>query len=332
MGWRRHVMCEGPRAMHPLTFQFKRAHLRGVAFGKKQVARVPDMTPARFDLLYAIRTKFGRWKPSKEGPNEHIVRQSDIWKFLGLDPSTISKMVKRLKQLGWVNNEERDPRDQRHPIVQLTKLGRKRIEKAMRIVFHQHTHRKMFEAWFKRTHPTGTRDVIESYWESLRGLGLHLEDPGMPLYELYQKKGKPVTLAEEQDLARRKELVHAFCKKVATAEERRRRRDQRYLEKLWNHQEMEYLRHNDWNAFIRRIEEAHLAYLVEMENRRHLGVETTPELEQAKKAFAQAVGDTISSGKPPTLEDEDLVLVFDADAPLEASSSAASKRIRSSPN
>ena len=81
----------------------------------------------------------------------------------------------------------------------------------MRIVFHQHTHRKMFEAWFKRTHPTGTRDVIESYWESLRGLGLHLEDPGTPLYELYQKKGKPVTLAEEQDLARRKELVHAFC-------------------------------------------------------------------------------------------------------------------------
>ncbi len=161
---------------------------------------------------------------------------------------------------------------------------------------------------------------------------MHLEDPGTPLYELYQKKGKPVTFAEERDLARRKELVHAFCKKVASMEQRRRRRDQQYLERLWNEQELEYLRFNDWNEFVWREQEAYRLYLIEMERRRALGVETTPEFEKARNAFVQSVIDRLSVGKPPKDETEDMVVIYDANAPLDGSASASRERNRSSPS
>ena len=46
--------------MHPITFGLKRAHLQAVAFGRKAVKKVKGMTPARFDLLYALRRQYMR--------------------------------------------------------------------------------------------------------------------------------------------------------------------------------------------------------------------------------------------------------------------------------
>ena len=58
---------------------------------------IEDMTPARFDLLYLVRTKRYVWM---------TVTQESLWKRLGVDPSTVSKMLTRLVELGWVEKEK----------------------------------------------------------------------------------------------------------------------------------------------------------------------------------------------------------------------------------
>lgn len=76
--------------MHDLGFRFKRAHLKAVAFGKKKL-RKWELSPARFDILYVVQQ--GR---------SYGVLQSRIWDTLGLHKSTISKMCKRLEELGFI--------------------------------------------------------------------------------------------------------------------------------------------------------------------------------------------------------------------------------------
>src|SRR5262245_53586355 len=90
--------------MHSITFGFKRAHLKAVAFGKKAVERIKEMTPARFDLLYLIR----RTAPYhlNEGMRPPALEQSEVVRRLGLHRSTVSMMIKRLKRLGWVTNHD----------------------------------------------------------------------------------------------------------------------------------------------------------------------------------------------------------------------------------
>ncbi|HEY8086893.1 MAG TPA: hypothetical protein VIF09_03590, partial [Polyangiaceae bacterium] len=54
--------------MHALTFMAKRAHWRGVVFGRRAVEEhVPEMTPARFDLLFVIRNFGGVRQPEGGG-------------------------------------------------------------------------------------------------------------------------------------------------------------------------------------------------------------------------------------------------------------------------
>src|SRR4051812_46109072 len=99
--------------MHTITFACKRAHLQAVAFGVKAVRRIKDMTPAGFDLLYAIRMTAGyhaRW----DAPE---ISQAELVRTLGLHRSTVSKMIKRLKRLGWVTNGDVDPEDRRTRLV-----------------------------------------------------------------------------------------------------------------------------------------------------------------------------------------------------------------------
>ncbi len=85
---------------------------------------VDQMTPARFDFLYAI---------SLEG-NRSTLRQ--LRKHLGLHPSTISKMAKRLEQLGFVRRYSATD-DRRRVYVQFTRMGRKAFKRARRVVFEQ---------------------------------------------------------------------------------------------------------------------------------------------------------------------------------------------------
>lgn len=157
--------------MHAITFELKRAHLRGVAFGKSVLEKhVKDMTPARFDLMYAIRTAVvtpgGRYWPDGVRCDQAAIRQK-----LGLHPSTVSKMIERLVEMGWLERQGRAAWDRRLSIVALTELGMRKIVKAMRIVFRMRTHLKHFEDLF-RPKASNTRrhilDVIGEFWEEIR--------------------------------------------------------------------------------------------------------------------------------------------------------------------
>src|SRR5262245_57183502 len=98
-----------PRSgMHMVTFTTKRAHLGGVAFGKRVVKKVHGMTPARYDLMYLIRTTNGRCVTHGCA---YFVRQDKLTAQLGLHPSTVSKMIRRLIELGWLEKERRPVED-----------------------------------------------------------------------------------------------------------------------------------------------------------------------------------------------------------------------------
>src|SRR5262245_21710400 len=123
------------RGMHCVTFMLKRAHLQNVTFGRRVLKKVRGMTPARFDLLYLLRRV-----ALSEGPSFHPLAatrlQSGLRKDLGLHRSTVSKMLKRLEEMGWIRRE-RNTIDRRTFSVRLTELGLRRIWRAMRRVFRR---------------------------------------------------------------------------------------------------------------------------------------------------------------------------------------------------
>lgn len=140
----------GRHPMHCIMFALKRAHLMTVAAGQKAVEKVEGMTPARFDLLCLLRqaslilpTGFGRgmW-------------QEAIYTRLALHPSTISKMLKRLEEMGWIRRV-RDPDDGRRRIVYFTELGFRRTWQAMRRIFRGRIFLKEFESLCSAIAPTG---------------------------------------------------------------------------------------------------------------------------------------------------------------------------------
>ncbi len=105
--------------MTPLFFGTKRAYYATLRVTRRLLARF-GLTPARFDLLYALFRV-----------PHHFCYQSDLRKALGVARSTISKMVTSLQGIGLV---ERLPplEDMRQVDVQLTPEGRRRVSRAFR--------------------------------------------------------------------------------------------------------------------------------------------------------------------------------------------------------
>jgi DNA-binding MarR family transcriptional regulator len=147
--------------MHSVTFQIKRAHLRAVAFGKGVIERrVKNMTPARFDLMYAIRT----YRVQGARPIGTTLEQNTLCKRLGLHSSTVSKLIKRLVQLGWLENLGRGG-DRRTNVIALTEKGIRSIVKAMRIVFRMRTHLLHFENLFRKLDCSQhVLEAIDEFW------------------------------------------------------------------------------------------------------------------------------------------------------------------------
>src|SRR5262245_11093539 len=121
------MLCGG--AMHPIGFQLKRAHLSAVGAGRRLLQDVPDMTPARFDILYLIHKT-----PRLMRSFGYKADQVTIVQRLGLSRATISRMLKRLEELGLVTRE-RCHNDARRKLVTLTEAGIQRIRAALHIVF-----------------------------------------------------------------------------------------------------------------------------------------------------------------------------------------------------
>jgi len=116
--------------MDYLQFRVKRLHLKMVAFGReifgpkelpggKVDPGVPHMTAARFDLLTLVY---------RESPSQSALR-----KKLDLCRATVSKMLQRLEDLGFVTRK-RDCVDRRQVNVKLTKTGRQRLFEAFELV------------------------------------------------------------------------------------------------------------------------------------------------------------------------------------------------------
>jgi DNA-binding MarR family transcriptional regulator len=93
------------------------------------------MTPARFDLLYLLR-RAHLGDPEHSTPLTASLRQCDLWRMLGLHRSTVAELVDRLLEMGWIWRQ-RWPFDRRTWQIFLTKLGLRRIFRAMKRVFQE---------------------------------------------------------------------------------------------------------------------------------------------------------------------------------------------------
>jgi len=110
----RHEACLG-EGMNSTMFSVKRAFLKTVHFGRKLLEPF-GLTPARFDLMNLLRNRPHRM-------------QAELWQILGLHPSTVSKMLRRLEELELVyRNYDLD--DARRTVVKLAPNGTKALEAA----------------------------------------------------------------------------------------------------------------------------------------------------------------------------------------------------------
>ena len=129
--------------MHAINFALKRAHLCTVSVGQRMMNLVvPQMTPARFDLLYYIRR--GSIIAGTERLAPGTRKQRDIVRTLGLHKTTVAKMIRRLEEMGWLTRK-RDYADRRIKLVSLTKKGLRAIGDAMRFVFRRRALAKPYD-------------------------------------------------------------------------------------------------------------------------------------------------------------------------------------------
>jgi DNA-binding MarR family transcriptional regulator len=172
-------VCFRGVAMYSHAFQLKMGHLRQLALGRGAIRdkRIKLMTPARFDLLYALRRLH---RPDSEGgrlpPMAVGLRQTDLRKKLGVVRQVTSRMLIQLEAWGWIQREVCED-DRRRKYVRITKKGLRALGKVMRRIVR---HRIFEKAWDGFAHAcTATtnqkrlnRERYKS-WDWLEGLARH---------------------------------------------------------------------------------------------------------------------------------------------------------------
>jgi len=176
--------------MHPVSFQLKRGHLSAVRVGRGifKEAKVADMTPARFDILFLIHNHLPKWMSVLSG---FTMEQREIRRRLGLSAPTISKMLKRLAQLGLLT-QERDESDGRRNLVTLTEEGLRRIRQAFQVVFGGQHLKRLYETFVAQRMPRGGRrrrrwrivDAVFTLFERILDVGRHLGNTSSEVYGL----------------------------------------------------------------------------------------------------------------------------------------------------
>ena len=106
--------------MHPLLFGMKRAYYASLGQTRRTLRRM-GLTAARMDMLYVIH------KSCRRG----IALQSRLWRTLGVCPSVVSRMLKRLEAIGYVRRTVIAGYVRRKQIT-LTTKGRATILRAIR--------------------------------------------------------------------------------------------------------------------------------------------------------------------------------------------------------
>jgi DNA-binding MarR family transcriptional regulator len=109
-------------AMHELFFGLKRAFHGTLRMTRTALASL-GLTPARFDMLYIVLKE------------RSTMLQRDLQRALGVAAATVSRMLKSLEKLGFVERTLMEE-DHRRRVVVLTKAGRRRVVKAARWLIH----------------------------------------------------------------------------------------------------------------------------------------------------------------------------------------------------
>lgn len=160
--------------MHPLMFQFKRAHLCALA-GARALSHQTGLTPARHDLLRCVQS-FG--VPYVDDHYEEY--QSRLWRALGISRTSASKMVRRLIELG-LAQRRRAPRDRRTFLVSLTKEGKRRMRRAFLILLKRKPLQRRFERAFGERTWSAYHAVCNLTF-AVQRVARHLRDSCWPLY------------------------------------------------------------------------------------------------------------------------------------------------------
>jgi DNA-binding MarR family transcriptional regulator len=102
--------------MDQVFFSLKRAYHGTLRVARAALVKLPykGLTPARFDMLHALRS-------------DDFLDQRALQDVLGVTKTVVSRMVRSLEELGYVARE-RDPEDRRTVVVWLTELGSYCIE------------------------------------------------------------------------------------------------------------------------------------------------------------------------------------------------------------
>jgi len=155
--------------MHALMFQLKRAHLSAIK-GARALSYRTGLTPARHDVMTAI-TRFGN--------GEGDEYQSRISQTLGLSRTTISRMVRRLVDLGLLSRR-RSPHDRRTFLVRLTREGARRWRRVLFITVRYKPLQRRFERAFGERSWT-TYYALTNLIFAVERIAKHLGDTSWPL-------------------------------------------------------------------------------------------------------------------------------------------------------
>ncbi|HXX70637.1 MAG TPA: MarR family winged helix-turn-helix transcriptional regulator [Polyangiaceae bacterium] len=113
--------------MHAIAFGAKRVFHSFLRVTRKPLLSWPGLTAARFDLLSAfLEAEYSR-------PSRIELRQSELRRKLGVCASVVSRMVRALRELGWLARH-RDPEDRRTWNLLLTPSGEQIIRRARRLL------------------------------------------------------------------------------------------------------------------------------------------------------------------------------------------------------
>ena len=114
--------------MHAIAFGAKRVFHSFVRVTRRPLRLLqPGLTAARFDLLSVFLEE------EDARPSCLELRQSELRRALGVCASVVSRMVRALRELGWIARH-RDPDDRRAWTLTLTPSGQEVIRGARRLM------------------------------------------------------------------------------------------------------------------------------------------------------------------------------------------------------
>ena len=210
--------------MNPLTYETKRAHWNATWYGirlfRKRAVLLDepmllDMTPARFDVLYAtwMQHAFEHERAQELGfHHERQIPMADLRRNLGLAGSTISRLAHALEVLKFVR-VVRDPVDRRRVSVVLTDRGIQALQLGIECItaelggvrghIERFVHRHASDGLSQEGRPIDVRhrvlDRLCTIIDRQRAFAYYLGSRALPIYDPRVVSDIPLPTALEED-------------------------------------------------------------------------------------------------------------------------------------